>query len=152
MADLLEELNRDVWYPFVAAYRDLDPAAVTVLNTPDLIRAGGPALEVHGLAEHGRRMHGFLGGMAGRGDRLAIEFRFTERLAAADLASERGFFRITVDPAEGDQRIMYYYFHVFSRRADGRWRMAVDYDTVEGASAELFEAAAKIDDLAAFGR
>ena len=44
--------------------------------------------------------------LAGRGDGVGIEFRFVERNAAGDLASERGVFRITATPAAGEPRVL----------------------------------------------
>ncbi|GAA0917767.1 hypothetical protein GCM10009557_89520 [Virgisporangium ochraceum] len=121
MTDLLAQLNRDIWKPFAAAYGALDAGALMDLAM-----------------------------VADRGDRIGIEFRFHERIAAGDLASERGLFGLSVVPAEGEPRERYGRFHTVARRVDGRWRFAVDYDTVGGADAAAFGAAAAVDDLARF--
>jgi uncharacterized protein (TIGR02246 family) len=154
MADgeLLRELNRDVWHAFRRAYGARDAAAFLALHSPDLIRAGGPAHEVHGFEDYAAQTGQWFADLAGRGDSVGIEFRFLERIAAGDLASERGVFRITATRATGEQRVFYGRFHTFTRKQDGRWRIAVDYDTDDGGtlSAEPFAAGAEIDDVAAF--
>jgi ketosteroid isomerase-like protein len=126
---LLEELNRDVWEPFRAAYRAYDTEAYLALHTPDLIRVGGPRRTVQGYAEVAAETAPWFADAAGRSLPIGIDFRFTERLATGDLASERGIYRIEV----GD-KVLHGRFHTFSRRVDGRWRIAVDYDSDDDAT------------------
>ena len=145
---LLAELDRDIWHAFRRAYAARDVEAFLALHLPELIRAGGPARDVHGYDEYAAQTGGFFAELTRRGDGIEIDFRFTERIAAAGLASERGVFRITATPAEGDQRVFYGRFHTFARKVDGRWRIAVDYDSNEGGTvdAESFAAGAAIGD------
>ena len=150
MTDLLAELNRDLWHPFVAAYAALDADAFMALNRADVIHVDGAGKRVDGHDGYARQMREFFAMVAARGDRIGIEFRFHERIAAGDVASERGLFRMSVAVADGERRIRYGRFHTVARKADGRWRFAIDYDTDEGADAATFDAAAQVDDLAAF--
>jgi hypothetical protein len=55
-------------------------------------------------------------------------------------------------PADGERRVFYGRFHTFARKVDGRWRIAVDYDSTEGGTvdADSFAAGTEIDDLAPF--
>jgi ketosteroid isomerase-like protein len=151
--ELLRELNRDVWHAFVRAYGAQDAAAFLAVHSPDLIRAGGPEKQVHGFAEYAAQTEQWFAGLTERGDGIGIEFRFLERIASGDLASERGVYRITATRATGEQRVFYGRFHTFSRRTGGGWRIAVDYDSNEGGTVteETFAAGAGIDDVAAFG-
>jgi uncharacterized protein (TIGR02246 family) len=150
MTNLLAELNRDLWHPFVAAYAALDPVAFMALNHTDVVHISAAGKEVNGHADYARQIHEFFAMVTARGDRISIEFRFHERIASGDLASERGLFRLSVVPADGELRTRYGRFHTVARKADGRWRFAVDYDTDEGADEAAFEAAAAVDDLARF--
>jgi hypothetical protein len=83
---------------------------------------------------------------------VTISFRFVERIATNDLASERGIFQIVPKRADGDQRTFYGRFHTYARRTDGRWQICVDYDsderseTLEGE----FLAPIDVDDVTAF--
>jgi ketosteroid isomerase-like protein len=150
-SELLRELNRDVWHPLQKAFGAFDAEAFLALHGDGFIRAGGPTMQVLGLPEYAEQTRRAFADMADRGDRVGIEFRFLERLAGGDLASERGIFRITATRA-GDQRVFHGKFHTFARRSDGRWRLAVDYDSDEGGTidAESFEAATEVDDVSAF--
>jgi ketosteroid isomerase-like protein len=150
MTELLEELNRDLWHPFVRAYGALDADAFLALYHPDLIRASGIGREVHGYTGYAAQMREFFAKVAGFGDRTAIDFHFDERLAAGGLASERGVFRLRLTPATGNPRTRYGRFHTYARRVDGRWRFTADYDTFDGADEAAFAAGAEIDDVARF--
>lgn len=142
MRELLAELDRDVWQAFRRAYAARDADAFLALHTPDLIRAGGPARQVQGLADYAAETTGWIAELTGRGDGIDIEFRFTERLAAGDLASEQGVYRISVSPAGAADTVFHGRFHTFARRTDGRWRIAVDYDANDGSvDAATFTAA-----------
>ncbi|HST64197.1 MAG TPA: nuclear transport factor 2 family protein [Mycobacteriales bacterium] len=127
--ELLAELDRDIYEPFRAAYRSYDTEAYLALHTPDLIRVGGPGRTVQGYAEVAAEVGPWFADAAATGLPLAIDFRFTERLADGDRASDRGVYRIEVDGA-----VLHGRFHTFSRKDGGRWRMVVDYDSDDGAT------------------
>ena len=150
--DTLRALNTDIWHAYRMAYRTGDAAAFIALHTPDLIRAGGPAKVVRGFREFAAETGPWFAELAARGSSVDIDFRFTERIAAGDLASERGVYRLAARRADGDQRVFHGRFHTFARRIDGRWRIAVDYDSDEGGTVTptAFESAAGIDDIEAF--
>jgi ketosteroid isomerase-like protein len=128
-SELLTELNRDVWEPFRVAYRSCDTPAYLALHTPDLIRVGGPRRVVQGYEEMAAEVGPWFADAAAKGLLLAIDFRFTERLADGERASERGIYRIEVGG-----EVLFGRFHTFSRKSGGRWRMAVDYDSDDGAT------------------
>jgi ketosteroid isomerase-like protein len=147
MTGPLEELNRDLWHPFVRSYAERDTDTFIGLYDPALIRASGAAGQIHGYTEYAEQMRAFFARVAERGDTLAIDFRFDERLASGEVASERGVFRLTVTPSSGPVRTMYGRFHTYARRVDGRWRFVADYDTPVGADEATYQAGAGIDDV-----
>ena len=142
-ASLLDELDRDIWQPFRHTYRDRDIEGYLTLYDRDLIRAGGPAKEIYGYDRLAMETAEWFAVAAGRGDTFEIEFRFTERIADAGLASERGYYRITGTLADASTRELYGRFHTFARKRGGPWRIVADYDTDDGGTitAEMFEAA-----------
>jgi ketosteroid isomerase-like protein len=151
-SELLRELNQDVWHAFRQAYGARDAKAFLALHAPELIRAGGPDKQVHDFDEYAAQTEEWFTGLTERGESVGIEFRFLERIASVDLASERGVYRITAVRPSGEQRVFYGRFHTFVRKIDGTWRIAVDYDSDEGGTItdETFTAGAEIDDVAAF--
>lgn len=150
--DLLRQLNNDVWHPFRLAYARLDAPAFLELYAPELIRAGGPAKQVLGFPEYADQTETWFAELADRGSSVSISFRFVERIAANDVASERGIFQLVSTRADGDGRTFYGRFHTYSRRTDGRWRICVDYDTDERPATleQEFLAAIDVDDVDAF--
>lgn len=131
---LLRELNDHIWRAYRHAFRTGDADTFLALFAPDLIRAGGPAKTIEGFAEYDPVTRQWLAELALRGDSVDIEFRFTERIVRLDLASERGYYRLTAMRADGDRKVLYGRFHTFARRIEGRWRIVVDYDSDENAS------------------
>ncbi|MEU0879750.1 hypothetical protein ABZ345_14180 [Lentzea sp. NPDC005914] len=105
--DLLRQLNDDIWHPFKLAYSTLDAAAFLDLHAPELIRAGGQTKQVFGFADYCDQTEKWFAGLADRSNSVAISFRFVERIASNDLASERGFFKIVSKRADGDVRTFY---------------------------------------------
>lgn len=150
--DLLRQLNDDVWHPFRHAYARLDADAFLSLYSPELIRAGGPAKQVSGFSEYADQTEQWFAELADRGSSVDVSFRFVERIATDDVASERGIFRLVSTRADGDGRTFYGRFHTYSRRTDGQWRICVDYDTDERSTTleEEFHAAIDVDDVDAF--
>ncbi len=148
-ADLLREINRDIWIPFAAAYEAHDVEAYIALHRADFIRGEGNRKRVSNLAEYASDMRGFFAREHERGSRFTVGFRFTERLARADLASERGIFEFTMTPKEGARRAFYGKFHTVARKESGAWRLLFDYDSNEGETITVkdYEAASAVDDL-----
>jgi ketosteroid isomerase-like protein len=149
---LLDELNRDIWHPFRRTYRTSDRNGFLSLYHPDLIRAGGPTKEVYGFDRLATDTTEWFSEVSARGDGLDIEFRFTERIALGELASEQGCYRITLSRADAEDRVLYGRFYTFARKTGTRWRIVVDYDANGdvASTAEVFDAAAGVDDTARF--
>ena len=149
MRELLEQLNGDIWRPFVAAYAKLDLDGFLALYADDVVRVGasrGVICDRAGMAEE---MGAFFRSVGQQSDLLAIDFRFDERLVADGLASERGVFRIVVNPKDGPARATYGWFHTIARKQGDGWRFTVDYDRTD-ATEDDFTRAAAIDDLDRF--
>lgn len=142
---LLAELNEQVWDPFRAAYAATDGEGYLALHDEGLIRAGGPRRLVQSYRDVAAETLPFFADARASGTALSIEFRFLERLADGNLASERGVSRIGVGTD-----VFYGRFHTFCRKVDRRWRIAVDYDTNEGADENVFAAATAAADLSSY--
>jgi hypothetical protein len=91
--DLIAELRRDIWGPFVESYAKRDADAFAGLHAPDLIRAEGAGGWAGGLDAYLDRVRPFFDDMTAKGAEVSIGFRFGERIIAGDVASERGVYR-----------------------------------------------------------
>lgn len=149
---LLAEIERDIWQPFVRAFAERDVEAYIALHSPLLVRGLGDLKQVQTYDLWREHTLAMFRRMAERDVRPAIRFRFIERIAGAQAASERGIYEFTATAAGGDVRRFYGQFHVIARRESGRWKIAVDYDSSENGTigAERFSAAHAIDDYARY--
>jgi len=59
---------------------------------------------------------------------MDFAFRFTERLAGTDRASERGVVRMAGEGPRGPLPVRYGAFHTVARLDGGRWRLGLDYE------------------------
>ncbi len=128
----LAELNRDVWIPFAKAYATNDADGFLRLHTKDLIRVSAQGKSVKDLTAYAEGVRQGFEKRKTEGSKAEIAFRFLERIASEEAASERGIFRLTVTSGKGEVRRFHGKFHVFERKVDGVWRIAVDYDSNEG--------------------
>lgn len=127
----LKELNLDIWIPFAEAYATGDADKYLALHTADFIRAQGDGQTTNDLAGYSTGVRaGFQRGKE-QGGKTTIEFSFFERFSNGKTASERGVYKYTYTPKNGEPRTGYGQFHVFSRKENGRWKIAVDYDSSE---------------------
>jgi uncharacterized protein YciI/ketosteroid isomerase-like protein len=126
----LQEIDRDIWQPFIEAYRTNDTELYLALHTSDLIRAtGGQWSSVKNLDGYVADVHQNF-----KDRKVAIAFTFFERIAGESLATERGIYRFTAIATDGTQQHYYGKFHVFLRKIDGVWKIALDYDSDEDGS------------------
>jgi ketosteroid isomerase-like protein len=128
----VREIDKDIWTPFSEAYSANDAGKYLALHTPDLIRAtGGQWSDVKDLGGYKTDVHQ---NFTEPDRKIEIAFTFFERVAGESLASERGIYRYTAIAADGAQQHYYGKFHVFLRKIDGVWKIAVDYDSDEDGS------------------
>jgi hypothetical protein len=126
--ELLAALDREIWRPFVRAYAEHRPDDYIALHSKDLIRVSAVAKSIDPYDLWAERTRAMFRSLGERGRKLAIAFRFTERIATAQSASERGVFEFTVLAPGAEPRRFYGRFHVLSRREGGRWKILSDYD------------------------
>ena len=150
--ELLKALDREIWQPFVRAYAEHKPEDYIALHSRQLIRVSGAQKSIDPYDLWVERTRAMFKSFADRGRRFSIAFRFTERIAGADTASERGIFEFTVIAPNAEPRRFYGKFHVLSRREEGRWKILSDYDSREGGTidAASFAAAHAPDDYARY--
>lgn len=139
----LKEINRDIWQPFSEAYATNDAEKYLGLHRPDFIRGnGGVWAGLRNLAEYAASVRKNFARNQTEQRKTVIDFTFFERVAEPDLASERGIYRVIYANKDGSRDSAYGQFHVFHRKTNGQWKIAVDYDSDENGSIgpENFEA------------
>lgn len=125
----LRAINRDVWQPFVTAYAAGNAEQYMALHTADFIRA--TIDETKDLATYRADSQRHFEYNSQNNSRCEIAFSFFERTTGATSASERGIYRYTLIASDGARTPYYGRFHVIHRLENGRWKIAVDYDSDE---------------------
>lgn len=148
----LLEINKDIWIPFAEAYASGEAEKYLTLHSPHFIRAsenGRLATDLNGYSKNVWRS---FNRNEAKGGKTTIEFRFTERFASEDAASEKGIYRYTFLSKSDETITGYGKFHVVSRKEDGTWKILMDYDTNENGTvgATEFEAAYPVHDIRKF--
>lgn len=80
------------------------------------------------LDEYAARVREAFGQLAANGTAMEIEFRFVERIASGEYASERGRYRLSVTPPGAETRLHFAEFHTIARKREGVWRIVMDHD------------------------
>lgn len=125
----LRAINRDVWQPFVAAYAAGSAEQYMALHTADFIRATTD--ETKDLAAYRMDSQRHFEYNRQNNRSCEIAFSFFERTSGPAAASERGVYRYTDIASDGTRSHYYGRFHVIHRLENGRWKIAVDYDSNE---------------------
>lgn len=143
----LEAINRDVWLPFMAAYAKQDAQAFMDLHTSDLVRVPADERVIRTRDQYAAGVAQWFTSATAEGQRFSIAFRFSERIVTEGVASERGVYALRIESAKGEARTYYGRFHVIMKLAEGRWRIAVDYDSSEAGqvTATSFEQGIALD-------
>ncbi len=134
-SDSLEQIqiNKDVWYNFMKAYKELDASLFNQIHTDDVLRViVDQEMMMVGSEYLDRNLETFNRWNANRIDQR-IEFSFLSRTRKDDWAYEVGIFKLT--RKNGWQSQSYYgKFNVTLKKINGIWKIKIDADTNEDGS------------------
>ena len=123
-----EQINRDVWYPFMDAYMAQDAEAFMDVHTDDVIRVNRDGKSIKIGEEYAKSMRESAERNKTRQARRSIDFSFLERIHTEDYAYEIGYYRVR-SASGGQEHVSYGKFHVVLRKVDTKWKILVDSDT-----------------------
>jgi ketosteroid isomerase-like protein len=148
-ADLLKQVNRDIWIPFAEAYAAVDAEKYLKLHSAELIRGEGDRGRVLNLTQYSEGVRRSFEGWKKSGAKVGIQFRFLERIVSEESASERGIYQLSAARPGQEARSFYGKFHVFSRKENGVWKILIDYDSNEKDTIDekAFQGGAAVDDF-----
>lgn len=150
--EILKAIDQDIWLPFIKAYTEGKADDYIALHSKNLIRPMGDSRRIDPYDKWAAGTRGMFKSFAERGTKVAIDFRFLERIANDDTASERGIYEFSLTNAKGETQKYYGKFHVILKKEAGRWTILMDYDSSEGRTinAEAFKAAHALTDHAKY--
>lgn len=145
----LQAINTQVWSNFTKAFETLNAELFASIHSDSLIRVGGDNQVLRRKTEY---INGYKTRWQNKTLKRTISFRFLERIADSQSASELGIYKLTIDPNTPKAVSYYGKFHVILRKEHGVWKLLVDYDSSENQTIDetTFNAAFAIDDFEKF--
>ena len=126
--EVLKSINKEIWEPFTKSFETFDIELFESLHSNDLIRVSADGRNI-------KKKDTYIDGYNRRWTKTSIEqtisFRFLERLNSFDIASERGIYKLTMNPNTEQEKSFYGKFHVIMKKEQETWRILVDYDSSE---------------------
>ena len=124
----LEDINTQIWSNFTKAFETLDYKLFSNLHSVDLVRIAGDHNSVKDKIAY---IKGYENGWKEKQINQTISFRFLERIANDNKASERGIYKLSINLNTTKEKNYYGKFHVIHRKENGTWKILVDYDSTE---------------------
>lgn len=125
-----QEINEQVWKPFIKAFNNRDTESFMAVHSKDAVRAPRDSKIVWNWDEYSKNQKRW--NEQPKQNKHALELRFTERISGEDLAMDVGVYKTTSFKPDGTSRSFYGRFHVVLRKESGTWKILVDTDSSEG--------------------
>ncbi len=127
-----EEIDRDVWHPFIQAYAASDAEGFLALHAEEAIRVVRDGKKITRGKGYRQEVRTNMATSRERGGRQTIELRFTERFAKGDLAFNSGYYKVVTTFSEDETYTFYGQFDVVLQKNGERWEILVDADSSHG--------------------
>lgn len=127
-----EQIEEDVWIPFLAAATAFDAEGFLAVQSPDLVRVSEDTSEVYGLERYANEIRAGFKRARTRGLKRQSEMRFLSRTSSGDLAYQSGYFHSRATLPSGEEKVRYSRFEVVLRKENGKWKILLDKDTSDG--------------------
>ncbi|WP_228236026.1 nuclear transport factor 2 family protein [Allomuricauda sp. M10] len=130
--EVLENIKKDVWTPFMEAYDQLDSEKIKSIHTIDIVRHMVDQNKIETGKDYLENFGGFLESVRDRGNTLGIAFAIlnTAINETEDVAFQSGYYQLS-SQNKGDTSLVvrgYGYFNVGLRKENGTWRIWMDSD------------------------
>ena len=124
----LYNINQDVWEVFTKAFETHDSKLFASIHSADLIRVSGNGKSI-------KTFNVYIESYEKRWKEITsnqtISFRFLERIIGENQASERGIYKLTINPNSAEEKSYYGKFHVILKKENEKWKLLVDNDSNE---------------------
>jgi ketosteroid isomerase-like protein len=131
-----QEINHQVWKPFISTYSSFDADGFLSLHSKDLIRSARESNKILTWEEYRDQQLASMKTLAESGIKRTIDLRFTERIANAEKAIDVGIYKTTRTTPDGKSQSFYGRFFVILQNENGTWKILVDTDSSEGGTVD----------------
>jgi hypothetical protein len=142
---LQQQINKQVWKPFIKAFNDLDTEGFMGVHSREMSRVIQDGNLIYGYDKYSMEMKQGNENATKTKQTRMLELRFTQRIAANDRAFEVGYYKFTSIAPNGSIRKGYGKFHVLLRRQNGTWKILMDADSSEKTDEDVFMSAKPIE-------
>ena len=135
---LQQQINDQVWKPFIKAFNNSDNAGFRKVHSLELIRVIQDDSQVLGYEEYLKPVPDSIKAKWGNW-KNHIELRFLQRIASNGKAFETGYYKTaSANITTGETRVSFGKFHVLLRIEEGAWKILMDQDAKEDADENRF--------------
>lgn len=132
-----DEINRQVWQPFMKAYEKLDAAMFMSIHSRELMRVELDVRKTMNYDAYAAYYQDFFNSFRKSGEKIRIRFSFTHRVSDGSRALEKGYYEFTLHTARGEART-YGAFTVMMKKEQDRWKITLDADSNKDMSEAVF--------------
>jgi len=135
---LQQQINEQVWKPFIESFNNDDNATFRKVHSLDMIRVIQDGNQVLGYDEYLKPVDDSITIKWGKW-KHHIELRFIQRIASNGKAFDVGYYKTTsTNVNTGETRVSFGKFHVLLRTENGVWKILMDQDAKEDADENKF--------------
>jgi hypothetical protein len=145
-ADLLKQLNSDIWYPFLKGVNENNARLYTRVHADEFYWVlAGTRTRIMNFKEYVADADKVMSQRAAKGITTELNVRFMERNVNEEFASEKCVIQWISKESDAKSTISFGTVQVFSRKINGVWKKIVQYVHTESVSEEMFSLAFSLE-------
>ncbi|MCL6272626.1 nuclear transport factor 2 family protein [Muricauda sp. 2012CJ35-5] len=146
--ELLENVKKDVWLPFMQSYKDLDAEKLQAIHDKDIMRISVDSNKIYGGQIYLQELHGFFAMLRQKKEKAEIIFSIGSTAFNANYVYQTGFYRFKATNTDGLVLMTNYReFMVVLQKQDGVWKITQDMDRRSNLDEESFRKSGTIYEL-----
>ena len=147
-AELLKQINSDIWLPFLQGVNQDDAELYNSVHSKDFYWvAGGTKTRIMNFKEYVEDARKVMSDRKQKSITTTLHVRFLERNINEEFASEKCVIQYVATEAGKPATALYSIIHVFSKKENGVWRKYVQYVNSDKISSDTFESALPLEKI-----
>ena len=129
---IIEQVKKDVWIPFLEAYRDLDIDKMLSIQDPEITRVSIDKNKVEEAQDYFKGLMIFFGSIKTAGYKMNIRFSIVSSAVSENKVYQTGYYTVGLQAkgAADFKPTGYSSFTVLlTKKADEKWKISLDADT-----------------------
>jgi hypothetical protein len=145
-ADLLKQINTDIWYPFLKGVNENNPGLYNSVHAGEFYWVlAGTKTRIMNFNEYVFDADKVMSQRAAKGITTELSVRFLERNVNEEFSSEKCVIKWISKEPDAKPLTSFGMVQVFSRKINGVWKKVVQYVHTESASEQIFSSAFSLE-------